>query len=398
MNTLLENLRIEDIKSNAKNLKRALDALGTTLTHSTALNLSSQGFGFKDYNTAKAALSDKKLGVINSSEYEDAISVLDYQIKNHAYYFNDKENIKEFIETLHFKLNDEDLILFLQHEFFPKMKTVLGHEMNWLSLFDKRIWIESFCLSEKKELFPGNVVYMIPNKKITQESEEEAYAALNKILKALLIDRDFTKVLALDGDYFSLFDNDQFRALLDTKNDFVLSINYNEKTFSYRCGSNFTIDDLEFTNRFMTKFCDMDVLAIPQKKLFFNMSSVFKESFLSPFAHKLLHMPIKDRKNIWSEIGKQLEVIEKKADVIKMIENHLKEDAPRPFIVVSDIATVNQLKEKFSKELQYLQQFNKARIFREGRKWGLKVFDICTDCEFRELPPAIIKGVKIYSF
>lgn len=101
-------LALIDLKSNAKNLKKALEALGTTLTHSTALNLSSQGFGFKDYNTAKAILMDKKPAVVDLFEYEDAISVLNYKLENHAYYFQDKENIKEFISALRNKLNDED--------------------------------------------------------------------------------------------------------------------------------------------------------------------------------------------------------------------------------------------------------------------------------------------------
>lgn len=259
MNTFLQNLRLEDLKSNAKNLKKALEALGTTLTHSTALNLSSQGFGFKDYNTAKAILMDKKPAVVDLFEYEDAISVLNYKLENHAYYFQDKENIKEFISALRNKLNDEDLALFLQHEFFPKMKTVLGYEVtNWLSLYDdKPLGLNSFNFDPKtKELFPGSIVCLIPNKKITKESEEEASEALGKILKALVIDKDFTKALALDGDYFSLYDVEQFESLVDIRNDLILLFNYKEKTFNYTYGSvNYSKYEWKFVNHFIDDFC-----------------------------------------------------------------------------------------------------------------------------------------------
>ena len=47
------------LKQNAKNLKSALADLGTEVTHSTALNLASKGFGFENYNTAKAHFEKK---------------------------------------------------------------------------------------------------------------------------------------------------------------------------------------------------------------------------------------------------------------------------------------------------------------------------------------------------
>lgn len=55
MDTLVPTLN--QLKQNAKLINQALKDLGHPLTHSTSLNVASRGFGFKDYNTAKAQLS-----------------------------------------------------------------------------------------------------------------------------------------------------------------------------------------------------------------------------------------------------------------------------------------------------------------------------------------------------
>lgn len=56
MSQYISTLTIEHIKQNAKLLGKSLNTLNMELSHSAALNLSSQGFGFRDYNTAKAVL------------------------------------------------------------------------------------------------------------------------------------------------------------------------------------------------------------------------------------------------------------------------------------------------------------------------------------------------------
>lgn len=62
MNSLtIPSLTLEQLKKTSKNLKQALSDLGTDITHSTALNLTSRGVGFKDYNTAKAFLGKNEV-------------------------------------------------------------------------------------------------------------------------------------------------------------------------------------------------------------------------------------------------------------------------------------------------------------------------------------------------
>lgn len=61
MNTLNPTLTLAQLKQITKNTKNALKELGIELTNSTMLNVVSQGYGFKDYNTAKAALSKQEM-------------------------------------------------------------------------------------------------------------------------------------------------------------------------------------------------------------------------------------------------------------------------------------------------------------------------------------------------
>lgn len=60
MEPLIPTLTLEQLKQNAKFINRYLKKLNIDLSHSTALDVSSNGFGYADYNTAKALLELKE--------------------------------------------------------------------------------------------------------------------------------------------------------------------------------------------------------------------------------------------------------------------------------------------------------------------------------------------------
>ncbi|MDD5716225.1 MAG: glyoxalase superfamily protein [Sulfuricurvum sp.] len=76
MDSLLPILTLAQLKQITKNTKSALKELGIDLTNSTTLNLVSKGFGFKDYNTAKAVLSKEKIK--ENDEADSTFGPLDF--------------------------------------------------------------------------------------------------------------------------------------------------------------------------------------------------------------------------------------------------------------------------------------------------------------------------------
>lgn len=69
MEPLMSTLSLEQLKQITKNTKSALKELGIDLTNSTTLNVVSKGFGFKDYNTAKAILSNHNTQSASIDDY-----------------------------------------------------------------------------------------------------------------------------------------------------------------------------------------------------------------------------------------------------------------------------------------------------------------------------------------
>lgn len=72
-------------------------------------------------------------------------------------------------------------------------------------------------------------------------------------------------------------------------------------------------------------------------------------------------------------------------EVKDLIKNHLNKQAPTPIIIVVNDEVKNLLDFDFKNHLELLNKYDDEKLFREGRKWGLKVFKIYTYFEFNKI-------------
>lgn len=100
MTPIVPTLTLDELKQNAKNLRAALLELSIDFSHQSSLNVASKGFGYPDYNTAKALLEEtqkKHSNTINRDDINETTtesSILTYRrstMPEYAY------SLKEFI-------------------------------------------------------------------------------------------------------------------------------------------------------------------------------------------------------------------------------------------------------------------------------------------------------------
>lgn len=132
----------ELLKQNAKNLKSALAELGTEITHSTALNLASRGFGFENYNTVKAHFGKKSSGI------KEKLSA--QQFKEKIYTANE---FKQYMISCGFSLEEaQDFVQWYKFHIYPEniiddgiMEDINGETLQNLMILQYESFIYSMC-------------------------------------------------------------------------------------------------------------------------------------------------------------------------------------------------------------------------------------------------------------
>lgn len=105
MTPIVPKLTLDELKQNAKNLRSALAELSIDFSHQSSLNVASKGFGYPDYNTARAMLDVDEQG----DELTQCTNAQYLREKNPhflatngnmlVYYYSEKEFIRSYLAS-----------------------------------------------------------------------------------------------------------------------------------------------------------------------------------------------------------------------------------------------------------------------------------------------------------
>jgi hypothetical protein len=104
MTPTIPTLTLDELKQNAKNLRSALLELNIDFSHQSSLNVASKGFGYPDYNTARAMLEAKEQSNVHTPIYtgyspEKDPRFLAMNGNMHVYYYLEKDFIRHYLAT-----------------------------------------------------------------------------------------------------------------------------------------------------------------------------------------------------------------------------------------------------------------------------------------------------------
>lgn len=101
MTPLIPTLTLDELKQNAKNLRVALVELNIDFSHQSSLNVASKGFGYPDYNTARAMLEVEEQNlVLNKSAMYSQEKDSSFLTKNgnlNVYYYSEKDFTRQYL-------------------------------------------------------------------------------------------------------------------------------------------------------------------------------------------------------------------------------------------------------------------------------------------------------------